>query len=137
MLASQQCLHFLFITANFSPLLEMCQQAKIYSSVSVTSTIAGYNQVYLSVFKDESLYFLIFKSIPSSAFCAVNAHMCTYLYLFTHVYITFLQEQKHIRFHQDLFLLPARQEENHLFFCRISVSRTHMSVYNRSAYLYA
>lgn len=70
----------------------MCQQAKIYSSIPVTSTIAGYNQVYLSAFKDESLYF-IFVSVPGGTFCAVSAHMCTYLFIYTCSYITFLQEQ--------------------------------------------
>lgn len=50
---------FLFVTLIFSSLLLMCQQAKIYLIISMTSTVAGCYQAYQSLLKNEGLNVLI------------------------------------------------------------------------------
>lgn len=84
-----------------------------------------------------------FINIPSSSFCAVNTHAYAHIYLSLyeltyHSYrskYNFVSIKKHLQTLQisPIFVISlAKQEETQVFFCIVSISRTHVHLQRKS-----
>lgn len=84
-----------------------------------------------------------FINIPSSSFCAVNTHAYAHIYLSLYELTyrsyrskyNFVSIKKHLQTLQisPIFVISlAKQEETQVFFCIVSISRTHVHLQRKS-----